>query len=253
MFNTTPWMQRLSMAASVAVASCMLVTATPVQAQSPYPNRPIKLVAPFPPGGTSDVLSRVIAKKLGEALGQPITVDNKPGASGNIGTDTVAKAAPDGYTLLQVVTPNAINQALYSNLGFDFIRDIAPVGGILRVPNVMVVNNDVPAKTVKEFIDYAKVNPGKVNMASSGNGTSVHLSGELFMAMTGVKAIAHLPSMTSLRIYELFFNQISKLRYMTGGAGWKMAPSMSTPIELVDSLIFDGLLEVASRRFDATS
>ena len=131
-----------------------------------YPSRPVRIVVGFPPGGATDILARLIGQWLSERLGQPFVIDNRPGAGGNIGTEAVVKAPPDGYTLLLVSPPNAINATLYDKLNFDFIRDIAPVAGIIRVPNVMVVNPSVPAKTVPEFIAYAKANPGKINMAS---------------------------------------------------------------------------------------
>jgi tripartite-type tricarboxylate transporter receptor subunit TctC len=157
-----------------------------------YPTKPVKWVVPYPPGGTTDILARLIGQYISERLGQQFVIDNRPGAGNNIGTEVVANAPPDGYTLLLVNPANGINATLYKKLPFNFLRDIAPVAGITRVPNVMEVNPNFPAKTVAEFIAYAKAHPGKINMASSGNGTSVHLSGELFMAMTGVK-MTHVP------------------------------------------------------------
>src|SRR6202045_1110505 len=157
-----------------------------------YPTRPVRFVVGYPPGGATDILARLIGQRLSEKLGQQVVIENKPGAGNNIGTETAVKAEPDGYTVLLVNPANYINASLYSDLKFNFIRDIAPVASFTRVPNVMTVAPDVPAKTVAEFIAYVKANPGKVNMASSGNGTSVHLSGELFMAMSGVK-MEHVP------------------------------------------------------------
>ncbi|HEX3098604.1 MAG TPA: tripartite tricarboxylate transporter substrate binding protein [Usitatibacter sp.] len=157
-----------------------------------YPVRPIHFIVPYPPGGTTDVLARIIAQWLSEKLGQQFIVENKPGGGNNIGTDYVAKAAPDGYTMLLVNPANGINATLYKNLPFNFIRDIAPVAGIVRTPNVMEVTPSLPVKTVAEFIAYCKANPGKINMASSGSGTSVHLSGELFKSMTGCEML-HVP------------------------------------------------------------
>jgi tripartite-type tricarboxylate transporter receptor subunit TctC len=157
-----------------------------------YPNKPVHWIVGYVPGGTTDILARLIGSYLSEKTGQQFIVENKAGAGNNLAVEAVLAAPADGYTVLLVNPANGINTTLYKKLSFNFVRDIAPVGGILRVPNVMVVNNDVPAKTVQEFIDYAKANPSKVNMASSGNGTSVHLSGELFMAMTGVK-MTHVP------------------------------------------------------------
>ncbi|UGX93342.1 tripartite tricarboxylate transporter substrate binding protein [Bradyrhizobium barranii subsp. barranii] len=157
-----------------------------------YPARPVKWVVGYPPGGATDILARLIGQRLSERLGQQFVIENKPGAGNNIGTESVVNAEPDGYTLQLVNPANFINASLYTNLKFNFVRDIAPVASFQRVPNVMTVNKDVPAKNVAEFIEYVKANPGKVNMASSGNGTSVHLSGEMFMALTGCK-MQHVP------------------------------------------------------------
>lgn len=161
------------------------------RAQS-YPSRPIRWVVGYPPGGTTDVLARLVAEPLGRRLGQQVYIDNRPGAGNNIGTDFVAKAEPDGHTLLLVNPANGINQTLYKKLPFNFVQDIAAVAGITRSPNIMEVTPSLPVKTVAEFIAYCKAYPGKVNMASSGIGTSVHMSGELFKAMTGVDMV-HVP------------------------------------------------------------
>ncbi|MEI7565335.1 MAG: tripartite tricarboxylate transporter substrate binding protein [Burkholderiaceae bacterium] len=157
-----------------------------------YPEKPIKWIVPYPPAGTTDVLARIVAQPLTQLLGQNVLVENKPGAGNNIGTEFVIKSAPDGYTMLLVNPANGINATLYKTLNYNFIRDIAPVAGIVRTPNVMVVPPSLPVKTVAEFIAYCKANPGKVNMASSGSGTSVHLSGELFKSMTGCNML-HVP------------------------------------------------------------
>jgi tripartite-type tricarboxylate transporter receptor subunit TctC len=157
-----------------------------------YPARPVRWIVGYPPGGAADTIARLIGQGLSERLGQTFVIENRPGAGGNIGTEAVARAAPDGYTLLLVATSNAINAALYDKLNFNFIRDIAPVAGLARVPNVVVVHPSVPVKTIPEFIAYAKANPGKINMASAGNGTSQHVAGELFKMMTGVNMI-HVP------------------------------------------------------------
>src|SRR5512133_3517239 len=150
-----------------------------------YPARPVRIVVGFPAGGGSDITARLMGQWLSERLGQPFVVENRPGAGTNIATEAVAKAAPDGYTLLLVSVANTVNATLYERLNFDFIRDIAPVAGLIRGPLVMELNPSVPARTVPEFIAYAKANPGKINMASGGNGTSQHVSGELFKMMTG--------------------------------------------------------------------
>jgi tripartite-type tricarboxylate transporter receptor subunit TctC len=162
------------------------------QGEADYPNRPIRWIVGYPPGGTTDLLARLMAQWLSQRLGQQVVVDNKAGAGNNIGTEFAIKAPPDGYTIFLVNPANAINASLYKNLKFNFLDDMAPVAGIIRVPNVMTVRKDFPANTIQEFIDYAKKNPGKVNMASSGTGTSVHLSGELFKNMTGVD-MKHIP------------------------------------------------------------
>ena len=162
------------------------------QAQG-YPTHAIRLIVPFPPGGATDIIARAVAQRWTETLGQSVVVENRPGAGGNIGSDIVAKATPDGYTLLMgTVGTHAINASLYTNMPYDHIKDFAPVILVAGVPNVMEVNPSVPAKTVQEFIAYAKANPGKLNFASSGSGTSIHLSGELFKVMTGVQ-MTHVP------------------------------------------------------------
>jgi tripartite-type tricarboxylate transporter receptor subunit TctC len=176
----------------IAAGILLSVLGTATCAADDYPSRPVKWVVGYPAGGTTDILARLIGQWLAEHLGQQFIIENRPGAGNNIGTEAVIHAPPDGYTVLLVNPANGINASLYRNLNFDFIRDIAPVAGLTRVPNVMEVTPTVPAKTVQEFIDYAKANPGKINMASSGNGTSVHLSGEMFKMMTGVNLL-HVP------------------------------------------------------------
>jgi tripartite-type tricarboxylate transporter receptor subunit TctC len=191
-----------------------------------YPTRPVRWVVGYPPGGATDILARLIGQRLSERLGQQFVIENKPGAGNNIATESVVNAEPDGYTILLVNPANYINASLYGNLKFNFIRDIAPVASFNRVPNVMTVNKDVPAKTVAEFIAYVKANPGKVNLASSGNGTSVHLSGEMFMAMTGTK-MQHVPyrgaapAITDLlggQVQVIFDNMPSILQHIRAGS-----------------------------------
>jgi tripartite-type tricarboxylate transporter receptor subunit TctC len=191
-----------------------------------YPTRPVRWVVGYPPGGATDILARLLGQRLSERLGQQFVIENKPGAGNNIATESVINAEPDGYTALFVNPANYINASLYTNLKFNFIRDIAPVAAFNRVPNVMTVNNDVPAKTVAEFIAYVKANPGKVNLASSGNGTSVHLSGEMFMAMTGAK-MQHVPyrgaapAITDLlggQVQVIFDNMPSILQHIRAGS-----------------------------------
>ena len=157
-----------------------------------YPSRPVRWVVPFPPGGVTDIVARLISQWLSERLGQPFVIENRPCAGGNIGAEAVVKATPDGYTLYLSSSPNAISATLYDNLNFNFIRDIAPVASISISPLVMEVNPSVPAKTVPEFVAYAKANSGKLNMASNGNGTTSHLAGELFKMMTGINML-HVP------------------------------------------------------------
>ena len=180
---------------AAALAAC--ATALPVLAQSGWPTKPIRMVVPFAPGGTTDILARAVAVELTKSLGQPVVVDNKAGAGGNIGADIVAKAAPDGYTILMgTVGTHAINKWLYGKMPYDPVKDFAPISLVAGVPNVMVVNADkaraLKIHNVQDFIAYAKANPGKLNMASSGNGTSIHMAGELFKTMTGAYMV-HFP------------------------------------------------------------
>jgi tripartite-type tricarboxylate transporter receptor subunit TctC len=157
-----------------------------------YPTRPVRIVVGFPPGTSSDITARLIAEWLSRRLGQQVLVENRTGAGTNIAAETVVQASPDGYSLLWVTQTNAINATLYESLNFNFIRDIAPVAGVIRVPTVMMINPSVPAKTVPEFIAYAKANPDKINMSSPGIGSANHVLGELFQMMTGVKLV-HIP------------------------------------------------------------
>jgi tripartite-type tricarboxylate transporter receptor subunit TctC len=180
--------QFLHLAASVAALTTMARIAS---AQS-YPTQPVRIFVGFPPGNASDIVARLMAQSLSERLGQKFVVENRPGAGGNIGTEAVVRASPDGYTLLQVVTSAAINATVYPKLNFNFIRDITPVARIGSGAYVMAVNPSVPAKTVPEFIAYTKANPGKINMASAGIGTPPHVFGELFKMMAGVDMV-HVP------------------------------------------------------------
>jgi len=191
-----------------------------------YPTRPVKWVVGYPPGGATDIIARLLGQRLSERLGQQFVIENKPGAGNNIATESVINAEPDGYTLLFVNPASYINATLYANLKFNVIRDIAPIAAFNRVPNVMTVNKDVPAKTVAEFVAHVKANPGKVNLASSGNGTSVHLSGEMFMAMSGVR-MQHVPyrgaapAITDLlggQVQLIFDNMPSILQHVRAGS-----------------------------------
>jgi tripartite-type tricarboxylate transporter receptor subunit TctC len=173
-----------------------------------YPTRPVRIVVGYPPGGPTDIVARIIGPWLSERLGQSVIVENRPGATGNIGTETVARAAPDGTTLLLATVADTINATLYEKLNFNFIRDIAPVASILRSPNVMVVNPSFPAMNVPEFIAYAKANPGKINMASSGSGSSIHVSGELFKMMADINML-HVPYRGSApALFDLLGGQV---------------------------------------------
>src|SRR5262245_38292145 len=170
----------------LAAGAAALPFAPHVARAQAYPIRPVRIIAGFPPGGSVDIVARLIGQWLSERLSQPFIIENRPGAASNIGTEAAVKAQPDGHSLLLTSSANFINATLYEKLAFDFIRDIAPVAIVARIPNVMEINPSVPVKTVPEFIAYAKANPGKINMGSSGSGTSIHVSGELFKMMTGV-------------------------------------------------------------------
>ncbi|HEY8336038.1 MAG TPA: tripartite tricarboxylate transporter substrate binding protein [Tardiphaga sp.] len=191
-----------------------------------YPTRPVRFVVGYPAGGATDILARLIGQKLSERTGQQFVVENKPGAGNNIGTESVVNAEPDGYTILLVNPANYINASLYGKLSFNFLRDIAPVAAFHRTANVMTVSKDVTAKNVAEFIADVKANPGKINMASSGNGTSVHLSGEMFMMMTGAK-MQHIPyrgaapaitDMLGGQVQVIFDNMPSIIQHIRAGS-----------------------------------
>jgi tripartite-type tricarboxylate transporter receptor subunit TctC len=179
---TLPRRQFLHLAAAAGVAP----TFSPALAALSYPVRPVRWIVPFPPGGATDILARLTGQWLSERLGQPFIVDNRPGAGGNIGTEAVVRAPPDGYTFLVCDTTSAVNATLYDKLNFNFINDIAPVASIARLPFVVLLHPSVPARTIAEFVGYAKANPGRINMASAGNGTLPHVAGELFKMMTGI-------------------------------------------------------------------
>ena len=179
------------LALSVCGASLALASGL-AAAQTSYPNKPVKLVVPFAAGGTTSILARMLAERMGQQMGQPVIVDNRPGAGGNVGMDMVAKAEPDGYTILMGPIGLAINPALYAKMPFDPIKDLAPIGLYAGVPNLLVVHPAVPANNVKELVAYAKAHPGKLNYASNGNGTSSHLAAEMLKSAAGVD-IVHVP------------------------------------------------------------
>jgi tripartite-type tricarboxylate transporter receptor subunit TctC len=176
----------------LAAGAAALPAVSRVARAQAYPTRPVRLIVPIAPGGATDILARLIGQWLSERLGQQFVIDNRPGGGSNIGTEAVVRAPPDGYTLLLVNAANAVNATLYDNLSFNFVRDIAPVAGIMAASSVMMVHPSVPAKTVPEFIAYAKANPGKINMGSGGVGSPSHVAGELFKMMAGV-GMVHVP------------------------------------------------------------
>ena len=213
--------QFLQLGASVAAlqAACL-----PAWAQD-YPSRPVHWIVPFAAGGGTDVVARRVGHFLSQRLGQPFIVENRPGAGANLGTEAVVRAPADGYTLLLAASVNTINATLYDKLDFDFARDIAPVAAIIRIPNVMVVHPSVPARSIPEFVAYARAHPGKINFASAGTGTSQHVAGELFKIMSGID-MTHIPyrgtgpALTDLlagRVHVLFLGAVSSMKYVESG------------------------------------
>ena len=209
-----------------------------------YPTRPVRIIVPFAAGGGNDIVARVIGQWLSERLGQSFIIENRPGAATNLGTEAVVNEPPDGYTLLLVGVPNAINATLYEKLNFNFIHDIAPVASIVREPNVMVVNPSVPATSVPEFISYAKTNPGKLSMASAGNGTASHMAGELFKMMAGVTMV-HVPyrgggpALTDLiggQVQAMFPGTIASVEYIKTGKLRALAVTTATRLEALPDL-----------------
>ena len=215
----------LHMAARAGMALAGAGLTATARAEAAYPNHPVRWIVPYAAGGATDVLSRLICQHLAERLGQPFVVENKPGAGSNIGTQAVIAAPPDGYTLLLTSTANAINASFDPTLPFDFAKGILPVAGVARIPLVLVVNNELPIHSVAEFIAYTKANPGKMSIASSGIGTSLHLSGELFKAMAGVQFV-HVPyrgsapgltDVMSGQIQGMFDNVSSAFEFVRSG------------------------------------
>jgi tripartite-type tricarboxylate transporter receptor subunit TctC len=209
-----------------------------------YPARPVRLIIGYTPGGSADITARLMAQWLSERLGQQFLVESRPGAGTNIATEAVVRAQPDGYTLLLVAPANAINASLYDKLNFNFIRDIMPVAGLIRFPNVVVVNPAVPVKTIPELIAYAKANPGKLNMASSGNGSTIHVSGELFKMMTGVNMV-HVPyrggapaltDMVGGQVQVMFDNVPTSLEFIRAGKLRPLATTGATRTEVLPDL-----------------
>ena len=209
-----------------------------------YPSRPVRLIVGFAAGGAFDIMARLIGQWLSERLGQPFVIENRPGGGGNIGTEAVVRAPPDGYTLLLVGVPNAINVTLYDKLNFNFISDIAPVAGLMAGSSVMVVHPSVPANTVPEFIAYAKANPGKINMASSGTGSTNHVSGELFKMMAGID-MAHVPyrsagpALTDLlggQVQVMFPSTVASIEYIRAGRLRALAVTTATRSEALPQI-----------------
>jgi tripartite-type tricarboxylate transporter receptor subunit TctC len=206
--------------------------------------RPVRIIVGFPPGNASDIVTRLMGQWLSERLGQPFIIENRPGASSNIGTEAVVRAPPDGHTLLYVSTANAINATLYDRLNFNFIRDIAPVAGLSRGFFVMEVNPSVPAKTVPEFIAYAKANPGKLNMASSGHGAPTHVAGELFKTMTGVNMVhvpyrGSAPALTDMiggQVQVMFDTVPSSVEYIRAGKLRLLAVTTATRSQVLPDI-----------------
>jgi tripartite-type tricarboxylate transporter receptor subunit TctC len=209
----------------LTAAAAALPTVSRVARAQAYPTRPVRWIVPYPPGGAADPIARLIGPFLSERLGKPVVIENKPGAGANIGTEFVVRSPPDGHTLLFITTANMINATFYRDLSFDFMRDITPVAGLVRLPLVLEVNPSVPAKTVAELIAYAKANPGKVNFASAGVGTSLHLAAELFNMMTGTKMVhvpyrGAAPALTDLlagQVQVLFDNLFTSLEHIKAG------------------------------------
>ena len=209
----------------LAAGAAALPAVSRVARAQAYPMRPVRIIVPFAPGGATDITARLIGQWLSERLSQPFVIDNRPGAGGNIGTEAVVRAPADGYTLLLDGGWNAVNATLYDKLSFNFIRDIAPVAGIMRTSNVVVVHPSFPAKTIPEFIAHAKTNPGRISMASPGIGTVAHMSGELFKMMTGVNMVhvpyrGDAPAVTDLisgQVQVMFSNTVSSIEHIRAG------------------------------------
>jgi tripartite-type tricarboxylate transporter receptor subunit TctC len=226
-----------------AGAAALPLSSRNTTAQS-YPTKPVRLIVGFPPGGVGDILARLIGQSLSTRLGQPFIVENRPGAGGNIGTEVVVRAPADGYTLFLANTANAINATLYEKLNFDFVRDTEPVGSIARAPGVLEVNPSVMVRTVPELIAFAKINPGKINYASSGNGGLAHVAGELFKMMTGVN-MQHVPyrgsgpALTDLlggQVQAMFDNLPSSIEYVRSGKLRALAVTSKTRVDAFPNL-----------------
>jgi tripartite-type tricarboxylate transporter receptor subunit TctC len=228
----------------LAAGAAALPAVSRIARAQAYPTRPVRVIVPFGPAGGTDIVARLTGQWLAERLGQPFVIENRPGGASNIGTEAVVRSPPDGYTLLAVDVTPAINATLYENLSFNFIRDIAPVATIDRVANVVVVHPSLPAKTVPEFIAYAKANPGKINMASAGSGSGIHVSGELFKMMTGINMV-HVPyrgtgpALTDLlggQVQVMFATMPAAIEYIKSGKLRALAVTTATRSEVLPDL-----------------
>jgi len=236
---TLPRRRFLQLAASVA-----LTAASRHAAAQSYPARPVRIIVGFPAGQGIDILKRLVAQRLSERLGQQFVVDNRPGAGGNIAAEAVVRAPADGYTLLAIGSNNFINASLYENLNFDFIRDITPIASVCRAPNVMEVHPSLPVGTVPEFVAYAKANPGKLNLASAGNGSTSHVAGELFKMMTGVDLLhvpyrgsaQAVPDLLSGRMHVMFDNLPTSIEHIRAGRLRGLAVTTALRSEVLPSL-----------------
>ena len=221
----------------LAASAITLPAVSRVAKAEGYPTRPVRVIVGYPPGGSADITARLMGQWLSDRLGQPFVIENRPGGGTNIATEQVVHADADGYTLLLVAPANAINASLYQKLNFNFLRDIEPVAGIIRFPNVVVVNPQLPIKTIPELIAYAKANPGKLNMASSGNGSTIHMSGELFKMLTGVNMV-HVP----------YRGGAPALTDLMGGQVQVMFDNIPTSIEHIRSGSLRGLAVTSTQR-----
>jgi tripartite-type tricarboxylate transporter receptor subunit TctC len=232
-------LHRRSVLYGAAGAIMTLLVRSPIARAQAYPTRPVHLIVGFPAGFTPDIIARLTAQSLSERLGQQVIVDNRPGAASNIGTELVVRALPDGYTLLGATGANAINATLFENLNFNFMRDIAPVASVVRAPLVMTVNPSVPANTVSEFIAYAKSNPGKLNMASGGVGSTPHVAGELFKMAAGVNLvhvpyrISNMPDLLAGQVQVLFAPVPTVIGYIRAGRLRALAVTSTTRLQVL--------------------
>jgi len=228
----------------LAAGAAALPAVSRIAGAQTYPTRPLRLIIGYPPGGSADITARLTGQWLSERLGQPVVIESRPGAATNLATEAVVRAAPDGYTLLLVAPANAINATLYDKLTFNFLRDIEPVAGIIRFPNVVVVNPSLPIKTIPELIAYAKANPGKLNMASSGNGSTIHMSGELFKMLTGINMVhvpyrGGAPALTDLiagQVHVMFDNVPTSAEHIKAGKLRGLAVTSTARSEVLPDL-----------------